>query len=111
MLDGEVTSYFEWLGAGGYRPDLRSGAMHGGELPIRELYYGTDGEYLFVRMEDGQQANFKIEFESGPVATEVAKGKIIEMRAKLSGARFRVTMSRDGLPAVTVPAQGWIELK
>src|SRR5579862_6047530 len=36
-LDGEVTSYFEWLGAGRYRPDPRSGSMHGGEAPIREF--------------------------------------------------------------------------
>ncbi len=29
-LDGEVTSAFEWMGAGRFRPDPRSGAMHGG---------------------------------------------------------------------------------
>ena len=110
-LDGEVTSYFEWLGAGRYHPDPRSGAMHGGEPPIRELYYGTDGEFLFIRLEDGHAGNFKIEFESGPVPTEIAKGTIVEMRAKLAGDRFRVTMTRDGLPAITVPAQDWIELK
>ena len=110
-LDGEVTSYFEWLGAGRYHPDPRSGAMHGGEPPVREMYYGTDGEYLFVRLEDGHESNFNLEFESGPVATEVAKGNIVEMRAKLAGTRFRVTITRDGLPPLTVPAQGWIEVQ
>ena len=29
MIDGEVTSYFEWIGAGSYRVDERSGSMHG----------------------------------------------------------------------------------
>ena len=99
------------MGAGRYRPDPRSGAMHGGEPPIRELYFGTDGEYLFVRLEDGHEGAFNIEFESGPAATEVAKGHIVEMRAKLSGVRFRLTMTRDGLPSVTIPAQGWVELQ
>src|SRR5207253_6388667 len=28
VVDGEVTSYFEWLGAGVYRVDERSGSMH-----------------------------------------------------------------------------------
>ena len=50
-LDGEVTSYFEWLGAGRYRPDPRSGAMHGGESPVREILYGTDGQNLYVRVD------------------------------------------------------------
>ena len=35
-IDGEVTSYFEWLGAGLYRVDNRSGAMHGQRFVIRE---------------------------------------------------------------------------
>ena len=109
-VDGEVTSYFEWLGAGQYRPDPRSGAMDAGGPPIRELYYGTDGENLFVRLEDRHEADFKIEFESGPAETEVAKGKIVELQAKLSGPRFRVAVTRDGLPAVTVPAEGWIDV-
>lgn len=109
-LDGEVTSYFEWLGAGRYHPDPRSGAMHGGAPPIRELYYGTDGDYLYVRLDAGLQATFKVEFENGPAATEAARGKIVELRAKLAGARFRVQVTADGLPPVDVPAEGWIDL-
>jgi hypothetical protein len=48
-IDGAVTSYFEWIGAGLYRVDERSGAMHGKKFLIQELYYGSDGENLFVR--------------------------------------------------------------
>ena len=36
VIDGEVTSYFEWMGAGRYQPDNRSGAMHSGEPRIRD---------------------------------------------------------------------------
>jgi len=50
-IDGEVTSYFEWLGAGVYRVDARSGAMHGKRFVIRELSYGSDGHNLFVRVD------------------------------------------------------------
>ena len=36
MIDGEVTSYFEWMGAGMYRVDERSGSMHGKKFLVKE---------------------------------------------------------------------------
>jgi alpha-amylase/alpha-mannosidase (GH57 family) len=51
VIDGEVTSYFEWLGAGVYRVDRRSGAMHGKRFLIQELSYGSDGQNLYVRID------------------------------------------------------------
>ncbi len=50
-IDGEITSYFEWLGAGVYRVDARSGAMHGKRFLIRQLSYGSDGLNLYVRVD------------------------------------------------------------
>jgi alpha-amylase/alpha-mannosidase (GH57 family) len=50
-IDGEVSSYFEWIGAGSYRVDARSGSMHGKVTLVRELYYGSDGTNLFVRVD------------------------------------------------------------
>ena len=49
MIDGEVTSYFEWIGAGSYRVDERSGSMHGKKFVIREVFFGSDGANFFVR--------------------------------------------------------------
>jgi uncharacterized membrane protein len=46
-----VTSYFEWLGAGVYRADPRSGAMHGRQLLVREVHYGADGASAFFRLD------------------------------------------------------------
>lgn len=110
VVDGEVTSYFEWLGAGRYRPDRRSGAMHGDAPPVREIFYGKNSENLFVRLDADPAARYGIEFEQGPAATTIAAGHIIEMSAPLNGSRFRVTVARDGLPPVSVPAEGWIEI-
>ena len=110
MIDGEVTSYFEWLGAGRYRPDPRSGAMHGGELPVREFLYGSDGKNVYVRLDADRQSSFGVEFENGPVQVQVVTGRITEICAPRAGERFRVTVARDGLPPATVPAEGWIEL-
>jgi alpha-amylase/alpha-mannosidase (GH57 family) len=50
-VDGEVTSFFEWLGAGVVRMDGRSGAMHGGTPLIQELYYGCDGSNFYLRLD------------------------------------------------------------
>jgi alpha-amylase/alpha-mannosidase (GH57 family) len=108
-IDGEVTSYFEWLGAGRYRPDPRSGAMHA-DLPVREIWYGTDGANLYVRIDAQQDADFSIEFESGLAKTRMARGRIIEMSAPLEGKKFRIIVSRGGLDPVTVPSEGWIGL-
>jgi hypothetical protein len=51
IIDGKVTSYFEWLGAGVYRMDGPSGSMHGQRSPAREAYYGTDGQKLYLRID------------------------------------------------------------
>jgi hypothetical protein len=50
-LDGEVSSYFEWLGAGVYRVDNRTGAMHGQRFFVQELRYGSDGHNLYLRLD------------------------------------------------------------
>jgi hypothetical protein len=39
------------MGAGLYRPDQRSGAMHGRQFLVREVYYGTDGASVFLRLD------------------------------------------------------------
>src|SRR5438045_2236467 len=43
VIDGEVTSYFEWLGAGIYHVDERSGSMHGRRFLVKEVMFGSDG--------------------------------------------------------------------
>jgi hypothetical protein len=50
-IDGVVTSYFEWLGAGLYLPDPRSGSMHGAARVWEALYYGASPEALFLRLD------------------------------------------------------------
>jgi hypothetical protein len=51
LIDGVVTSYFEWMGAGEYRVDERSGSMHGKKFVIREVHFGSDGRNFYLRMD------------------------------------------------------------
>jgi hypothetical protein len=71
VIDGEVTSYFEWLGAGLYRVDERSGSMHGKKFLVREVHFGSDGASFFLR----------VDFRPG---TEIEFGGM-QMRINLQG--------------------------
>jgi alpha-amylase/alpha-mannosidase (GH57 family) len=132
-IDGEITSYFEWLGAGVCKPDDRSGAMHSGRGVLREVHYGGDGESLFVRVDlqsgielSGMEARitvdgappmqrsivFTAEGASCEAPLECAFRKVLEVRVPQTGAnaRFQLSLWRDGLPVDLAPRSGWLEL-
>jgi len=50
-IDGRLTSYFEWLGAGVYAPEYRSGSMHGSVQYVEALYYGLSEQGLCLRLD------------------------------------------------------------
>ncbi len=50
-VDGRETSYFEWLGAGLYSAERRSGSMHGRSHFLHELRYGFDDDFLYLRVD------------------------------------------------------------
>ncbi len=92
VIDGEVTSYFEWVGAGRYQPDNRSGSMHSGEPKIRDVYYGVDNDNLYLRLDFDPGFEFHaIEVRTGQKtvslldnpAVQFAKHRIIEIRTPL----------------------------
>ena len=79
-IDGEVTSYFEWIGAGMYRVDERSGSMHGKKFLVKEVYFGSDGLNLFLRADfhpgseqqlSGMQARFTAQPRNGTPASQI----------------------------------------
>jgi alpha-amylase/alpha-mannosidase (GH57 family) len=50
VIDGMIGSASEWADAGRYRV-AKSGAMHSQRPLIRELYYGTSGENIYLRVD------------------------------------------------------------
>jgi len=52
-LDGEETSYFEWLGAGSFEVPRTAGAMHrmSGRVGVTTVRFGFDERHLFVRVD------------------------------------------------------------
>lgn len=137
-LDGEVTSYFEWLGAGVYRLDQRSGAMHGQRFLVKELRYGSEGQNLYLRLDFVENAEIipaeaelriGIQAPHGPVlrvvpltgasdGIESVYGRICEVRISLASLgipfghdlRFQLSLWQGGLPMEALPPQGWIHV-
>lgn len=122
VLDGEVTSYFEWMGAGLYEVDSRQGAMHGGIQPVERLHYGTDGQWAYVRLDVRREAFadpklWRIEIRGSHAKetyalAEVSFGSVIELRAELEKfGQLQISLERDGVPVQTLPESGWLEIQ
>ena len=87
-VNGRDTSYFEWLGAGLYSPERRSGAMHGRIFYLYELRYGFEPERLCIRLDpfpdalaELEDAEFRISVQANSEVTLMAKlshGKLVE---------------------------------
>jgi alpha-amylase/alpha-mannosidase (GH57 family) len=50
-VDGRETDFFEWQGAGLYRPGQHRGSMFGGAQAFRALHYGFDLAALYLRLD------------------------------------------------------------
>ena len=72
LIDGAVSSFFEWLGAGVYRVDDRSGSMHGQKSLVKEVQFGSDGKQLYLRVDfhpesESALAGMELRLKAGPV--------------------------------------------
>jgi alpha-amylase/alpha-mannosidase (GH57 family) len=50
-VTGDMVRYFEWMGAACYTADQRSGAMHGKQFLMDEVFAGIDEEYVYGRLD------------------------------------------------------------
>jgi alpha-amylase/alpha-mannosidase (GH57 family) len=79
-VDGRVSSYFEWLGAGLYSTDRRGASMHGGQNVLGELRYGFGPAHFYLRVD--------------PIEESLANIPDFQLRLTLWDAReTRITLS------------------
>jgi hypothetical protein len=137
-INGVVDSYFEWLGAGVYRVDQRSGSMHGKRTLVKEVHYGRDGSAVFLRVDfiedpaviealevhvempdfDGKpERKLKVTLRPGGVLVEGKEGEaafqeVMEISLPITGATHKVRLSfwRDGLPIQAIPPQDYLRI-
>jgi alpha-amylase/alpha-mannosidase (GH57 family) len=55
-IDGDITGYFDWVGAAMYSADRRTSAMHGREFVLQSIYAGIDNENFYGRVDIDPQA-------------------------------------------------------
>ncbi len=79
VLDGRVTDFYEWMGAGRATP--AAGAMQAAARIVQEVLFGTDGERLYVRVDTFDK----------PAA------------GVLNGGTLRVTSPAEGAEAASLP--------
>jgi alpha-amylase/alpha-mannosidase (GH57 family) len=56
QIDGKITSYYEWVGAGVYEPVRAMTTMYQGEQLIRAIYFGFDTATFYLRVDFRQGA-------------------------------------------------------
>jgi hypothetical protein len=114
------------MGAGEYRVDERQGAMHGGRSGLEMIYYGTDGESIFVRLDfqklpnvSGLEIRIRSQRTELPMRADRFRARrVIELAVAVAelgyepGAvvPFQISLWRDGLPLEVLPTTGWLEL-
>jgi alpha-amylase/alpha-mannosidase (GH57 family) len=54
VIDGEITHFYEWKGAGYFDLSKEGGAMHKIEKFFQRLYYGFNVEELYIRLDSGE---------------------------------------------------------
>jgi alpha-amylase/alpha-mannosidase (GH57 family) len=50
-IDGQVSSYFSWMGAAMYSSDRKGGSMHGKLFVLEAIHAGIDEENLYARLD------------------------------------------------------------
>jgi len=135
-IDGVVDSYFEWLGAGIYRVDRRSGSMHGKRTLVKELRYGANDSNLFLRIDfaedpaelegvqvivetpkESQEAEKRLSVAIKSSAATVTSGTgqaafhdVLEMAIPAGASAVRVSFWQDGLPIDAIPPQDFLRV-
>ena len=137
-INGLVDSYFEWLGAGVYRVDQRSGSMHGKRALVKEVHYGANDSHLFLRIDFAEDAaglegleihaetpgangapehKLTVGIKSGAAVAEGPAGKAafkdvmeISLPSMEDTARVRLSFWQDGLPVEAIPPQDYLQI-
>ena len=139
-IDGRITSYYEWLGAGHLVESITSGAMHQQQgVVVTDFYFGWDRNNLYLRLdldpvcaeEDGflfrlnfgSAGQWSFKAENGKIIPQsypfpIAQDTIIEVAfpwkelnlVSGSGLEFYLEIRRDNHILKRLPRQGSLNL-
>jgi hypothetical protein len=92
-ISGDMVRYFEWMGAARYTADGRSGAMHGKQFLMDEVFAGIDDEYVYGRLDFAgavPEDSFEVVVNLESWAKSAIKPRReLRLDASVSGGRIR----------------------
>jgi alpha-amylase/alpha-mannosidase (GH57 family) len=100
-IDGRVTTYFEWMGAGLCQPDYRSGSMHGVAQLVEALHYGYSDQALYLRVDLGE--TFLHDDPDFEIRVNVDSESHIRLHAKIGGGSVKELEFWKGEESLLVP--------
>lgn len=118
-IDGRITGYYEWYGAGRYEPGRAGSAMHQARGVIAEFRYGFDLESLYLRIDTSASLDAlvaAIDEGEGPLALALVfvEPEPMEVEIRLSAeGRPRAELKRAHMaprPIAGVAADEVVEL-
>jgi alpha-amylase/alpha-mannosidase (GH57 family) len=99
-IDGRMIRYFEWMGAGHYTADRRSGSMHGKVFLLDSIYAGIDESNVYGRIDfaANPEGAFEIvvNLESWADASKRAR-RALRLNVEIDGAKLVRVRLADGL--------------
>ena len=90
-IDGRLSSYFEWMGAGAYEAGTEQGAMFRSERILEKFYFGFGEESFFLRLDLRKRDEFLI-----VVRFFQPDGFVAGLKPPAQGARREFTIVTPG---------------
>jgi len=100
-IDGRVTTYFEWMGAGLCQPDYRSGSMHGVAPIVEALYYGYSEKAVYLRLDLGE--TFLHDHPDFEIRVNVDGESLARLHASIGAAGVKAVEFWKGGESLLVP--------
>ncbi len=101
-IDGRVTTYFEWMGAGVCQPDYRSASMHGVAQIVEALYYGYSETAVYLRLDLGE--SFLQDHPDFEIRVNVNGESRAHLHAAISGGSIKAVEFWKGDEPLLVPS-------
>jgi alpha-amylase/alpha-mannosidase (GH57 family) len=99
-VSGDMVRYFEWMGAACYTADQRSGAMHGKQFLMDEVFAGIDEQYVYGRLDFAGKVpadKFEVVVNLESWARHTAKPRrALRLGAAVDGGRVQSWDVKDG---------------
>jgi alpha-amylase/alpha-mannosidase (GH57 family) len=100
-IDGRVTTYFEWMGAGLCQPDYRSGSMHGVAQIMEALYYGYSDKAVYLRLDLGE--TFLHDHPEFEIRVNVDSESRVRLHASIGGGSVKAVEFWKGGESLPAP--------